>query len=236
MKTRRILMGALALAVVAATVIACTKEKETKVAQQATETEEVNRKPIATYDKATGQMTYYISTDQLQNGMDNFCASKGEDEYVVESWQITEEENETHPVLRYAVVNSETGSSISTGLFGRFVEKVEGNGQVDYFLSESFASGNYSFVAKEGEMDYLITVVDGEVASIEESGQTTGNRVSDGDIQVECRKNQGDCTNEFGCWPTQNGCTKCEPKSEKCQETIKGTFLTALLLNILASS
>ena len=66
MKTRRILMGALALAMVAATVFACTKDKETNVAQQATETEEGARKPIATYDNATGQMTYHVSVEQLQ--------------------------------------------------------------------------------------------------------------------------------------------------------------------------
>ena len=63
MKTRRILMGALALAMVAATVIACSKEKETKVAQQTTENNE--RNPIATYDNATGQMTYHFDMSEI---------------------------------------------------------------------------------------------------------------------------------------------------------------------------
>ena len=83
MKTRRILMGALTLAMVAATVIACSKEKETKVAQQTTENNE--RKPIATYDNATGQMTYHVSVEHLQAAMDKYTASKSVGEVIVES-------------------------------------------------------------------------------------------------------------------------------------------------------
>lgn len=55
-------MGALALSVLAATIFACSKEKESAT-QQPTGTETA-RKPIATFDNATGRMTYHVSVGQ----------------------------------------------------------------------------------------------------------------------------------------------------------------------------
>ena len=234
MKKFRILMGAMVLAMVAATVIACSKEKETKVAQQTTENNE--RKPIATYDNATGQMTYHVSVEQLQKAMDDHSMKKNVDEYVVESWQITEEENEIQPVFRYTLINTDTESSSSTALFGSFVERVVGENHVDYFLAEDIASGNYAFVAKDGAVDYQITVVDGEVSSVVELGQAKGYTAQEEDkYMIECKK-IGPCINEYPCWATRDGCTPCEPDPKNCEQTISLVFSAVIMMSIIASN
>lgn len=111
MKKFRILMGALALAVVAATVIACSKEKETKVAQQTTENNE--RKPIATYDNATGQMTYHVSVEHLQAAMDKYTTSKSVGDVIVESWSITDNGSTENPIMMLSVLEVDTESQHS---------------------------------------------------------------------------------------------------------------------------
>ena len=168
MKKFRILMGTLALAVVAATVIACTKDKETKVAQQATETEEVARKPIATYDNATGQMTYHVSVEQLQTAMDDYSLTKNDDEYVVESWQILEDDTSGLPYLKFVLLNIQDESSLSIYLFDHFVEKQEVNDGIEFKLSEDVVSGDYYyFISPKAGEYYVVTVKNGDEITIE---------------------------------------------------------------------
>ena len=169
MKTRRILMGALALAMVAATVIACSKEKEPDVAQQVTETEEVVRKPIATYDKTTGKMTYHVGIDQLQSSVDSFTLSaKDEDEYVVESWQILEDDPSGLPYLKFVLLNIHDESSLSIYLFDHFIEKQEDSNGIEFMLSEDVASGNYFYcITPKVGVCYVVIVKNGSEITIE---------------------------------------------------------------------
>ena len=120
----RIALGATALALVAAIVIACSKEKEMKVAQQVTGTEEAARKSIATFDNATGQMTYHVSVEQLQAAMDNYTASKSVGEVIVESWSIIEDESTGKPALMLSVIEVDTESSSKIAMYNTFVEGV----------------------------------------------------------------------------------------------------------------
>ena len=163
MKKFRILMGATALALVAAIVIACTKEKETKVAQQATETEEVVRKPIATYDNATGKMIYHISVDQIQNALTNNTTDG--DRYVLESWCVVDDETvSSFPYLKYVVIDTEFEVSHSTVLLESFVVK-EG---FNYYLSEAVLNAHYNYTAESADGATFIFEVDGNEISITE--------------------------------------------------------------------
>lgn len=67
MKKFRILMGVLALAVVAATIFACSKEKETYIAQQTTGREEVVSKPEIKLDDQHRNASRGLSINDLGN-------------------------------------------------------------------------------------------------------------------------------------------------------------------------
>ena len=163
MRKFRILMGALALAGVAATVIACTKDKETNVAQQATETEEGARKPIATYDNATGQMTYHVSVEQLQEALS--CTTKDGDRYVLESWCVVDDETASpHPYLKYVVLDTDNEVSHTTVLLDSFVVKEGSN----YYLSKEVLNAHYSFTTESANGATFIIMVDGDEISVTE--------------------------------------------------------------------
>jgi len=240
MRKLRIVMGALALAVVAATVFACTKEKETKVAQQATETEEVARKPIATYDNATGQMMYHVSVEQLQSAMDNFTASKSVGEVIVESWSIIDDEESGLPLtLSFVILDMETEYSTSLFLIQSFLNKEESEQGVDYYLSQDVESGRYAFLAHSGngELNYVIRVENNTIVSVSElqEGEFLS---SEPGWYVKCKARN--CL--AGCTLNQyNNCTKCQPDPDAgsnwyCdREEWTGTVVERMIPNLLSN-
>ncbi len=171
MKKHRILMGALALAMVAATVIACTKEKETKVAQQATKTEEVARKPIATYDNATGQMTYHFDLNKVQQNMrDDLMVRSEQDRYVVEAILIEDSipaELSVRPELKIIVLDTEEEVSYTMWFMESFVDKVVSDNNTNYYKNAEVYSGVYEFGYHVGDAFYKINVNESEVTTTE---------------------------------------------------------------------
>ena len=225
MKTRRILMGALALAMVAATVIACSKEKEMKVAQQTTETDEVVRKPIATYDNSTGLMTYHVSVEQLQAVMDNYTASKSVGEVIVESWSIIDDETVEKPVLMLSVIDVDSESSSKIAMYNTFVEGVSVGNATEYYLTDLICSGNYNYITSDVKDTYLVTVENNEVVSVElynVKAPWTGG------ITISCTTTY--CKNTGGCSPPEDpsgDCSKCEFGT--CTQTKTATYLSHAL-------
>ncbi len=211
-------MGALALAVVAATVFACTKEKETKVAQQATETEEVVRKPIATYDNATGQMTYHVTVEHLQAAMDKYTASKSVGEVIVESWSIIDDESTGKPALMLSVIEVDAEASSKIAMYNTFVEGVSVGNATEYYLTDLIRSGNYNYITSDAKDSYLVTVENNEVVSVE---LYNAKAPWTGGITVSCTKEEG-CTYNKECYPYPQGCSGCV--KGKCKETLSATF------------
>lgn len=237
MKKFRILMGALALAMVAATVIACSKEKETNVVQQATETEDVVRKPIATFDKETGQMTYHVSIDQLQNSIDNFTLIKGEDEYVVESWQILEDDPSGLPYLKFVLLDIQDESSLSIYLFDHFVEKYEEEAGTEFLLNEDVVSGNYYYyISPQDEVYYIVTVENGTGITIK-PWEGRGTKTMPGGTGTSltcraqgCKDSETECRVQYG----EYGTKKCSPCASPGQcDWTECAAVTVVLLNAM---
>ena len=169
MKTRRILMGALALAMVAATVIACSKEKETKVAQQTTENNE--RKPIATYDNATGQMTYHFDMSEIQQKMNAGENAKTEqDRYLVESIVVLDNapsDINVMPEIKITILDTEEECSYTTWCMDYFTDKRVSTTSTSYYLDEEVASKNFNCYTTNGT-NYQITFVNGGITITED--------------------------------------------------------------------
>lgn len=171
MKTRRILMGALALAMVAATVFACTKDKETNVAQQATETKEAARKPIATYDNATGQMTYHFDMSKIQQKLNESKDAKTcEDRYVVESVEVLDNEPNNPSVLpeiKITVLDTEEEKTSTMWLMQCFTEKEVRQNATTYYADAEVRARVFEFGYRYGEQYYKVSVNGDDVVTSE---------------------------------------------------------------------
>jgi hypothetical protein len=212
-------MGALALAVLAATIFACSKEKESAT-QQPTGTETA-RKPIATFDNATGRMTYHVSVGQLQNAVDNHTASKSIGEVIVESWSIIDDESSENPVLMLSVIDVVSESSSKIAMYNTFVEQVSVGNATEYYLTDLIRSGNYNYITSDAKDSYLVTVENNEVVSVElynaKGPQTDG-------VVLTCETTG--CGNSGGCDidKEKGECTPCYYGT--CKQT-KSTIIPA---------
>lgn len=169
MKKLRIVMGALALAVVAAAIIACNKEKEQANTQLTNN--EITRKPIATKDLNTGIISYNFSIESLQKGFDNVFSTKdNRDRYVVESLEIEEDafsyDTISLSALKIVYLDTELEQSITQWFFGGFIEEVLDEENKYYFLGEGIAEGTYSYITS-GETNIMYSVQNGIVTSSE---------------------------------------------------------------------
>ena len=154
-----------AAVVVAVAFFACNKEKE-PAAQQPTEVEAA-RKPIATFDNATGQMTYHVSVEQLQNAMDDYTASKSVGEVIVESWSIIDDESTGKPALMLSLIEVDAEASSKIAVYNTFVEEVSVGNATEYYLTDLIRSGNYNYITSDAQDTYLVTVENNEVVSVE---------------------------------------------------------------------
>jgi len=236
MKKFRILMGALAFAVVVATVIACNKEKESNVAQQATGIEEVVRKPIATYENATGTMIYHVSLEQIQSVLTS--NAKDGDRYVLESWSVIDDETDSwSPYLKYVVLDTEDEVSYTTVLLKSFVKK-EG---LNYYLSEDILNAHYVYNAESMDGTIFIFEVNGDEVSISEwDGVSTA---PPGGSSCTCTSNS-DCKHngdsDYVCEPVHDGIGwRCHPPCDPhpnaiCNKSVTASTVTTSILSGLS--
>lgn len=212
MKTRRILMGALTLAMVAATVIACTKEKETKVAQQASETEEVARKPIATYDNATGKMTYHVSIEQLQEAFDRSSVSKDDNRFIVEALEIVPLPDSEEKGIRFSVIDTESEKSFTAFLGADFLEKKAFNNSIVYYIAVDVESGNFNFTNFSKNGVYTLTLSNFEVVGIEAIPDSLVCMAPRPKVTVTCESRgcvPHGCSVYYDRYGNPQGCTQC---------------------------
>jgi hypothetical protein len=162
MKKFRILMGALALAMVAATVIACNKEKEMNAAQQATDTEEVVRKPIASYDISSGVMHNYFDFDYANSIInENYNTKETTYRFIVESVEIIDSiplNNDSEIIRKIVILDTEEENTITCWCIGTFVDKEIYADTVLYYVNEEVATGVYEFFMSSDDAVYVVHV------------------------------------------------------------------------------
>ena len=185
-----------------------------------------NKKPIAVKNTKTGEITYNVELSKIQSKIDEFTKSKGGDEILVESWGITEDGMDNSPVLRFSIIDTENESSEKIGLYNSYIDKIYTNDLIEYYLSDYVISGNYTYFTSDGMSDYLITVENFEVVSVEILSEKSQRSSA---VQVTCTTEEH-CVNQRGCFPTDSGCSPCETGLQypneyyKCTQTASGTF------------
>lgn len=217
------MMAILAVAAIAVTAVACKKEKKQAEFQELNEAD--GRKPIATYDNTTGQMTCHVSVEELQGAMDDYTASKSVGEVIVESWSISDNESSENPVLTLSVIEVDSESSSKTAMYNTFVEKVTAGNSTEYYLTDLVRSGNYNYITSDGKDSFLVTVENNEVVSVE---LYNAKAPWTGGITISCVTEF--CKNEGGCSPPEDpsgDCSQCDFGT--CEQTKTATYLSNAL-------
>ncbi len=160
MKKFRILMGALALAVAAATIVACNKEKESNAIQQTVE--ETGRKPIATLDNATGQMTYHFDMIELQQKLNEVAETKNDqDRFIIESIQVIDSlplNQSELPEIKVTILDVEDETTFTMWLMQSFTEKVVLQSTTRYYADAGVNTGVYEFGFQDEGKFYKVSV------------------------------------------------------------------------------
>ncbi len=191
MKTRRILMGALALTVVAATFFACNKENP--VANNLPS----DRRLLAVRD-ASGNIINTMSPEEVTKQVNVGMKST---QYVIESYSITEpDDNQPYKALTVSLMEVETGEAVSFALFGDYVEEIEGH----FYLSSETARGNVEFRTTDSIVGKLVNFVEQPVDPTYQPPGGCG-------FLVTCR--QKNCANDT-CKPIWFNCSACTPNEQ----------------------
>jgi len=183
-----------------------------------------DKNPIAVKNIKTGEIKYNVELSKIQSKVDEFTRSRGGDEILVESWSITEDGPDDSPVLRFSLIDTDSESSEKVGLLHCIDVECDDNG-TEYYLSDYVSTGNYEYITSDGVTDYLATVENFEVVSLEIVGKRERQQV----IEITC-KTSHHCKNSLGCWPTTTGCTICSTglaapnDTYPCEQTVKGTL------------
>ena len=183
MKNLKYIMATLMVALVVAVVcVACNKDKETPV-QEANNnsdnepnTEVVERKPIATMDMKTGEITYSFCMDELQHAICQQLSSKDSNRYYLETVEIVDEipvEDTIFTGIKIVLLDTDTENSITIWASNTFIEKVVNNTTVNYYLANDVADGNYSFETY-GKTNYTVNVENKKLVNIMPCQQPSG--------------------------------------------------------------
>jgi hypothetical protein len=235
MKKFRILVGAVALAVVIATIIACTKEKETKVVQQVTETEEIGRKPIAIFDVSSGIMHDDFDLDYANSVMnENSCTKESAYRFLVESAEIIDSvpaDNESEIIRKIVILDTEEETSIACWFIGDFVDKVIQTDCVFYYVNEEVSSGVYEFSMSSNDAVYAV-YVNGSTYTFEEVEQLPEKAMGKNIVVCIGRNCQSGCS----LTSNKDNCTPCIPNPGQqgdCYKLETSNQLIGQILRIL---
>ena len=224
MKKFRILMGAMALVVVAVTVIACNKEKESNVVHQAMETDLVVIKPIATFDNTTKQMICHYDLFEIQQNLNEETTTRTiQDRYVIESIQVLDSvpnDQSILPEVKITVFDTEEETAYTFWLMQNFTEKEVAQNETRYYVETGVRTGVYEFGYRIGEQYYIVSVNgDNYVISEIDSSMCMSSGLPK--FLLWCRSEN--CTNECtktGSWYNAH-CNACgDNQGGKCNEEV----------------
>lgn len=230
MKKLRIVTGAIALVMVAATIFACSKENEKDAVQQTAITEEVARKPIATFDNAIGEITTFVNTEALIEEFNETFFSKGtNNHYVLESVAVIDSMPRNKDVrgeIKITLLDTEEECSYSIWCMKSYVVKDVKEQQVDYYLDEDVANGNYDFAFKQGNTYYVADFIGDSLSIYEVDSLDYGCRPK---FTFLCKSiNCGDHCGKSGSWYSA-WCDRCPLSNGNCEEMGVLQYLASLL-------
>ena len=235
MKNLKYIMATLMVALIVAVVcVACNKDKETPVqeannnSENEPNTEVVERKPIAVFDKNTGTMTSLIDIDTLNAKLNEVCATRGEaNRYVFESIEVLDSvpfNNEIMAVIKVVILETETESSNSAWFANGFIEKfIENN--VYYYSDQKLTNGEFKYLTKKAEGTELVTLSNGVIINsipVADSLLSYSNRPPQYPWELEChRQNCGEGCQVSLDRPTYSYvCSRCNPDPESGEVSV----------------
>lgn len=161
-------------AIVAVVLVGCKKDKKTPVQEANNNSENepnievVDRKPIATMDMKTGEITYSFTIDQLTSVLNENRTYN--DNYVVESFKIEPNSipmpDSSYTALKIVILDTENEVSETHWLYGGFLDSKMDSQNIYYYLSEAVGSGNYTYMMK-GKDAVSMNVQNGTITSID---------------------------------------------------------------------
>ena len=163
--------------IVAVVCVACNKDKETPVqeansnSENEPNTEAVERKPIATKNLSTGEISYAFSMKDFQKSLDKEMETKGEiDRYIIETIEIEENafqyENKSLSALKVVLIDTELEKSDTHWLFGGFIDEIIHGNEKVFYLGEDIYDKEYSFCTS-GTTNRLVSMQDKKIISID---------------------------------------------------------------------
>ena len=158
MKNLKYIMSTLMVALAVAVVfVACSKEKENGADLPS------DRKPLATYDTNAGTMTSLIDINTLNVKLNKFYATRGDaDRYVIESAEVLDSVPRNKDVrgeIKITILDTKEECSYSIWCMNSFVVKDVKEHQVNYYLDENVANGNFNIAFKERDNYYIADFV-----------------------------------------------------------------------------
>ncbi len=214
-KTKNVMVVIL-LAVAAATVFGCKKENEVNVVSD----EQYLRKPIAVYDNNSGLITTLIDVEALNMKFyESFHTNKNLDNYfVIESVEILDSVPRNEAVrgeIKITLLDTEEECSYSIWCMKSYVVKDVKEQQVDYYLDEDVANGNYDFAFKDGDNYYVADFVGDSLSIYEVDSLDYGCRPK---FAFFCKsRNCGDHCEKDGSWYNA-WCDRCRLPNGVCEE------------------
>lgn len=212
MKTIRKISAVLLVMSIVVTFFACNKEKEQSSFQQIVD--EVNRRPIATFDNSTGKMTYHFTTEKLQQVLDHSAIVKENGRFIVESMEINSlnSKNNDDEGIMFSIIDTETEITYTTFLNSGFIEKIPFNDSLVYYIAEDVISGSFSFTDFRKNGAITFTLSNFEVVNVESIPDSLLFMAPRPKKTITC-ESQGCVSNGchiyFDMYHNPEGCTEC---------------------------
>lgn len=169
MKNLKYIMATLMVALIVAIVcVACNKDKETPVqeannnSENEPNTEVVERKPFATRNLKTGEVTYTYDLEEYQVLFDEIMGVKDEDSpYIVESIEIIDELSKSEIsdlALMCSIIDCNKECSYVSWLSKDFFDIINDENNSYYYYKEEVLDGEFEFLNYSKTGTYLISV------------------------------------------------------------------------------
>lgn len=216
MKRIKKLMIVVVLAAIVTVVFGCKKENETNIVSS----EQNLRKPVAIYDNNTGLITTLIDVEAM-NVVFNQSSNTNKDlsnRFVTESVEVLDSvpcDKDVAGEIKIIVLDTDDECSYTIWCMKSFIIKDVKEQQVEYYLDEDVANGNYDFAFKEGNTYYVADFVDDSLSIHEVDSLDYGCRPK---FMFFCRsRNCEDNCTKGGDWYS-GWCRRCPLENGDCEE------------------
>ena len=228
MKKFRILMRAVALVLVAATVLSCEKQNGS-----GTNNDSNNRSPIAVYDNNTGLITTLIDAEAINEKIDeSFLGLKDDaNRFVIESVEVLDSVPRNKNVngeIKLTVLDTDDECSYSLWCMKSFIVKDVKEQQVDYYLDDNVANRNFNVAFKVQDKYYIADFI-GDNMTVHEIDSLDYSCTPW--VFFWCRSI--DCTNQCDKTGTlfNATCKQCPFHDGQCiHESAVGTIITIIII------